>query len=163
MTTSEALGVLLNSYKRYYNVSTEEVAEPFSAEAVFHTHDEQYFLLRSATISEAEAHEYVFFATEDVLTPERARLLDERAWEEGMNRVKPHKNHRSTDIILVILAETVEKEAKDYLRKVKRYQSYHHTLQGWSHYSVIAMEISTGELFYNRRGKDLRKLFRNIK
>ena len=65
MTATEALEVLLKSYKRYYNVKTEEVVSPFSAEAAFHSHGEQYFLVKSARLSEADAHEYVFFATAD--------------------------------------------------------------------------------------------------
>ncbi len=163
MTVSEALESLLQSYRQYYNIETEHAAAPFAAEAVFHSHDERYVLVRRAKISEAEAHEYVFFATERSLTAERVKFLDERAWTEGLSRVKPHYSHRSSDIVLIILAEEISREAKDHIRSVKHYQSYRFTLQGWSHYSVVALELSTGELSFNRRGRDLRKLFRNIK
>ena len=161
MTVAETLEALLESYRRYYNVKTENVAAPFAAEAVFHTHDEQYVLLKSARIAEAEAHEYVFFATGLKLELKDVEELDERAWKEGLSRVKPHYSHRSSDIVLVILAEQLSEEARDYIRKLKRYQSYRFTLQGWSSYRVIAMETSTGELTCNKRGRDLRKLFRN--
>ncbi len=163
MTVSEALEAILKSYKRYYNIKTEDVADPFCAEASFHSHGEQYFLLKKAVLSEADSHEYVFFATADELDVGDVEKLDERAWEEGMSRVKPHPSHRNTDVVLILIAEHISGEAKDYIRTIKRYQSYRHTLQGWSHYSVVAQELSTGELSYNKRGKDLVKLFRNRK
>lgn len=163
MTATEALKLLIKSYNRYYNVKTEDVTPPFTAEADFHTHDEQYFLLKTATLSEADAHEYVFFATGQSMEQEDVKELDEKAWAEGLSRVRPHSNHRSSDIVLIILAEQLSQDAKAYIKSIKRYKSYRFTLQGWSHYSVIAMETSTGELSCNKRGRDLKKLFRNIK
>ncbi len=163
MTVTEALEAVLRSYQRYYNIETEKAAEPFAAEAAFHTHDEQYFLMKSAKISEAEAHEYVFFATGQSLGLEDVKKLDERAWEEGLARVKPHANHRSSDIVLILLAERLTQEARDYIKALKRYKSYRFTLQGWSGYRVVALETSTGEVLCNKRGRDLKKLLRNIK
>lgn len=163
MTVDEALQTILKSYRQYYNINTENVAGPFAAEAVFHSHNEQFFLVKAATLSEAESHEYVFFATTDELDLDEAKYFDEAAWAEGMSRVVPHSNHRSTDIVLIILAGHIDNEAAEYIKKLKRYKSYRFTLQGWSHYSVVAMELSSGDFFCNRRGKSLRKLFRNIK
>lgn len=163
MTVDETLSTLLNSYRRYYNIKTEDVTKPFAAEAAFHTHDEQYFLVKAATLAEADAHEYVFFVTADKIGLSEAKTLDETAWEEGLSRVVPHFNHRSTDIVLVLLSEHITEEAALYIKKVKRYKSYRYTLQGWSNYSVVAIETSTGKFFCNRRGKHLKKLFSNIK
>ena len=162
MTVDETLAKLLKSYRRYYNIDTENAPEPFAAMAVFHTHDEQFFLVKAATLAEAEANEYVFFAAAAHIGLEDMRRLDEAAWAEGMSRVVPHANHRSTDIVLIVLAEQIDADAADYLKKCRRYKSYRHTLQGWSHYSTVAMETSTGSFFCNRRGKNLKKLFRNI-
>ena len=162
MTPADALSTLLKSYKRYYNLQTEDVEAPFTAEAAFHSHDEQYFLVKSAKLSEAESHEYVFFAVAQTLTLTDAQRLDACAWERGTARVKPSTHHRSTDVALVIVAERIEADAKRYLEKLKRYQSYRFTLNGWSHYQAIALETSTGNLFFNRRGRDLERLFRNI-
>ena len=163
MTVDETFQMLLKSYKRYYNIKTEDVAEPFAAEAVFHTHDEQYFLVKAARLAEADAHEYVFFVTADEINLTEVQSLDETAWMEGLSRVVPHVNHRSSDITLIILAEHISADAAEYIKRVKRYKSYRHTLQGWSNYSLVAMETSTGGFFSNRRGRNLKKLFSNIK
>lgn len=163
MTVEETLQRLLKSYKRYYNINTESAAEPFAAEAAFHTHDEQYFLVKAARLAEADSHEYVFFATAQDVGLKEAQNLEEIAWSEGLSRVVPHTNHRSSDITLIILSEHISEDAASYIKKIKRYKSYRHTLQGWSNYSVVAMETSTGDFFCNRRGKNLKKLFCNIK
>lgn len=161
MTPAEALDTLLKSYRRYYNIE-RDVEPPFSAEAAFHSHDEQYFLVRSAKLAEAEAHEYAFFAVCDLLDLALAQTLERCAWERGVSRAKPGPNHRSTDVTLVLLAERIAPEAKRCIEQIKRYQSYRFTLHGWSHYRVIALETSTGALSCNRRGQDLKKLFGNI-
>lgn len=162
MTATEALDALLKSYQYYYNVTQDGVTPPFAAEAVFHSHDEQFFLVKSAKLSEAESHEYVFFATADKLDAGQVAALADAAWTEGLSRVRPHSSHRNSDVILVLLAETVLPEAAAAVKKLRRYQSYQHSLQGWSHFRVIALETSSGKLTYNRMGQPLKKLFRNI-
>ena len=163
MTSKEALQTLLKSYICYYNVKEEGVEEPFVAEAEFFAQDVQYFLVKSAKLGEADSHEYIYFAAEEHLTLERARMLDETAWSRGMSRVEPKPNHRNSDVHLVILAEKIDDDAAQFLKKLRRYESYHHTFWGWSHYRVIALETSTGRLTCNRMGQILTKLFRNIK
>lgn len=155
----EALNALLASYRRYYDVKTEGVAPPFVAEAVFNSHDEQFFLSRRVTLAESESHEYVFIAAEELVDLASIQRLDEAAWAEGLSRVKPHFNHRNSDIVLAVLAERISPEAKAYLRSVMRYQSYCLTFKGWSHYSVAALEVSSGEFLSNKRGRALKNVF----
>ncbi len=162
LTPAEALRQLLLTYRHYYNVKTEDVEAPFTAEAEFHSHDEQYFLVKRAKLAEAESNEYVFFVVTDTLTPERIRALDACAWERGLSRVRPHDSHRNSDVGLVILADRIDPDAVDFITHNSHYKSYSLTLRGWSHYQLIALETSTGILTYNRQGKALTKLFRHI-
>lgn len=162
MTPDEALERLLRSYTQYYDVVREGVEPPFAAEALFHSHDEQYFLVKSARLSEADSHEYVFFAVEEALDEARLRLLDEAAWSRGMERVRPHKDHRNSDVTLIVLAERMTPGAEAALKKLKRSKSYRFGLQGWSNYRVIALEVPSGRMAHNRMGRSLRKLLRNI-
>ena len=163
MTSKEALQTLLKSYYRYYNVKEEGVEPPFDAEAEFLAQDVQYFLVKSAKLGESDSHEYIYFAAVDHLTLAQAQMLDETAWSRGMARVEPKPNHRNSDVHLVILAEKMDDDAAAFLKKLRRYESYHHTFWGWSHYRVIALETSTGKLTCNRMGQLLKKLFSNIK
>ena len=162
MTPTEALDLILRSYIRYYDVIREDVEAPFAAEARFHSHGETYVLVKSARISEADSHEYVYFAVADQLDAEEAAALEQTAWERGLAHVKPHNAHRNSDVTLIILAGTMTPEAKQTVKRSRHSKSYKHSFQGWSSYRAIALETSSGELAYNRLGKDLKKLFRNI-
>lgn len=162
MTVNEIIDKLLLSFQVYYNVKTEDVNPPFIAEAEFHTHDEQFFLVKSAVLSEAESREYVFFATEKYLDEDTLHRLDKAAWESGMERVRPHKDHRNTDVVLFIVAEEISEEAFKEISRLRHYQSYHLGLQGWSNYRLVAIEQSSGRTVYNRLGRSYKKLIRNI-
>ncbi|MCI8275299.1 MAG: hypothetical protein HFI66_06760 [Lachnospiraceae bacterium] len=162
MEMTEALGKLLRSFERYYDVRREQVTEPFAAEAEFSLHDEQYFLVKSARLAEADSKEYVYFATADRLDGIGFAALDRAAWEKGLARVKPHANHRNTDIVLVILADHIEESVFSAIPKTRHYKSYRLGFQGWSHYRLIAVELSSGRTAANRQGQSLRKLVSNI-
>lgn len=162
MNTAELTELILKSYERYYDIKREDVLSPFVAEAVFHSSNEQYFLIHSAKLSEQEANEYVFFANTDTLDRESLLRMDEIAWKEGSSRVKPHNNHRNTDVTLVIVTQTAATDAISCARKLHHYQSYKLGFWGWSNYRVIILDNSTDSLTTNRQGRDLKKLFRNI-
>ncbi|MCD8087576.1 MAG: hypothetical protein LUE22_03175 [Oscillospiraceae bacterium] len=164
MTPTEALEILLKSYRSYYDITTHEEPDAlFAAEAVFRSHDEQYFLIKKAVVSEAESNEIVFIAVEDALDEALLHRLDEAAWSAGLERVKPHQSHRNTDVTLIVLADTITAEAKAAVKKLRHYKSYRFGLQGWSNYRLVALETSSGTLSYNRLGGSLKNLFRNIK
>ena len=61
MEIPQALEQVLDAYKKYYTINRETPVSPFLAEAEFRLHDEQYFLIRSARISEVDSRELVFF------------------------------------------------------------------------------------------------------
>lgn len=162
MTPYEALEKLLPSYQRYYNIKREDVTEPFTAEAEFFTHDEAYFLFKTAKLAQSESKEFVFFKALDCLDEETLRELDEKAWETGMSRVEITPIHHSSDVALVILAETITPGAAKLMKKLSHYKSYCFTFRGWSRYRLIALETSTGKITYNHLGSELKKLISNI-
>lgn len=162
MNVTDPFEKILKSYETYYDINRDDPEPPFEAEAVFHSHDKQYFLMKSAKLGETESNEYVFFAKLDFLDTERLKRLDKIAWEKGICRVKPHSNHRNTDIALIIVSEQIEEDAFSQISKISHYKSYRFGFQGWSHYRLIVLETSSGHLTYNRQGQSLKELFDNI-
>ena len=153
---------MLRSFAAYYDINTETPAAPFAAEAVFHSHSDAYFLVKSAAIGEAESHEYVFFASVDQLDSSLLASLDQTAWDTGISRVKPHSSHRNTDVTLVVAASSVTEEAKAQIPRLKHYKNYCMSLHGFSHYHLIVADLSSGDLTCNRQGRSLKKLFNKI-
>ena len=162
MTREEMLKKVLRSYAAYYDINTETPAAPFAAEAVFHSHSDAYFLVKSAAIGEAESHEYVFFASVEQLDSSLLASLDQTAWDTGISRVKPHYSHRNTDVTLVVAASSVTEEAKAQIPRLKHYKNYRMSLHGFSHYHLIVADLSSGDLTCNRQGRSLKKLFNKI-
>ena len=162
MTREEMLKKMLRSFAAYYDINTETPAAPFAAEAVFHSHSDAYFLVKSAAIGEAESHDYVFFASVDQLDSSLLASLDQTAWDTGISRVKPHSSHRNTDVTLVVAASSVTEEAKAQIPRLKHYKNYRMSLHGFSHYHLIVADLSSGDLTCNRQGRSLKKLFNKI-
>ena len=65
-------------------------------------------------------------------------------------------------ITLIILADRITEGAMKEVSKIKRYKNYRLTLEGWSHYRLVALELSSGRAAYNRQGQSLKKLVSNI-
>jgi len=159
----EALEQALDAYRRYYTIDRENPTAPFDAEAVFDMHGEQYFLIKSAKITDIDSREFAYFKTTEELTQEDLDAWDRIAWETGMKKVQPSSSHRNTDVSLVIIAAHLSPEMEKAIRKKKHYQSYAWGLKGWSNYRLIAIGLSEGNIAYNRQGESLKKTLRNIK
>ena len=153
MTKEDVLEKALRSYSAYYDVNRETPEAPFAAEAVFHSHSSTYFLTKSATI---------FFALADRLDEENFQRLDSLAWEKGLNRVTPHANHRNTDVSLIIIASSVTEEAERMVRTRSHYKNYRFSLQGFSHYHLIVLDLSREKATCNRQGHSMKKIFSKI-
>ncbi|WP_407426975.1 hypothetical protein [Treponema sp.] len=169
MNSNDAFQKILKSYERYYDVSTENIEAPFAAEAVFNSHNEQYFLIKEAKLSDIDSNEFVFFYVdsdvtqgESSLSQEDINSISEKAWLRGLERVKPYYGHRNTDITFIYISEKITDETFRLFKKLKYYKSYKFGLYGWSAFRALAYETSTGRAVTNRRGSDLKKLAANL-
>ena len=162
MFAAETLEKVLQMYGQYYKVKRDEVAPPFAAEAESSVVDELLSGFKTVKISSAESREIVFFAAEEELTADLAQRLAEAAWTEGLSRVRPGPNHRNTDVILVMLADRIDPEAADVLKKTRHSKNFMLTFHGWSVLRLIAIETPSRNMVCNRMGHDLKKLFSNI-
>ena len=158
----KALERVLSAFVRYYNINRETPRKPFCAEAVFQSHDEQYFLLKSAKLTEYYSSEHIFFAKEDTLTKDRLLQLEDLAWRTGSGRAKPGPLHRNTDVGLFIIANTVTDEAKRLIPTLRHSVSYRFGLHGYSHFRLVAYDLSDRSCVRNRMGDTLEKVIVNI-
>ena len=162
MTANEALERVLLSYKRYYDINRDTPLEPFAAEAEFHSVEKGYFLLKKAVTSESETNEYIFFYEGDTLSADDVEILGRKAWDEGMSRVEPSGSHRNSDVTVILLADHIEEGAAEAVKNLRYYRSYKFRFNGWSDFRIVAVEASSGKVIYNRRGSELKKVFRKV-
>ena len=67
MDSFYAIKKLLPAFSQYYTIKEVDVTPPFCAEAEFRSHNEQYFLVRSAHIADIDSNEFVYFSAADSL------------------------------------------------------------------------------------------------
>ena len=162
MDKHEVLDRVVASFRRYYDVNTTDPIAPFHVEAVYRGKDMQYMLVKKAKVFETENYEYVYFYKTDLLTKDNYEMLEEAAWNDGMKRVFPNSNHRSSDVTLVIVADSIDPECEAITKKANRHQSYKFGFHGYSSYRLVVCDLSKVSVISNRRGSDLKKTVSNI-
>lgn len=160
----EKLDNLLNSYSEYFDVrrDTDSGGEKFAAECDFYSRSERYALVKKANLWAAETYEYAFIAFEEDVDLVRFAQLKSASLKTGLVRVVPHKEHMYTYITLVLVAEHIDEEVFEMVKKTKFRKNYLCTLHGWADYRVIVKELSSGKMYYNNGGSALKKLLRDI-
>lgn len=158
METSEAINKILPAFEQYYTVTKNTDNPPFLAQAEFRSHNEQYFLVRSAHISDIDSNEFVYFAGVSILDDNTLNQIVSKTWSMGLEKVQPHEGHRNSDITLIIIADKVEETTQTAIKKTKLYKSYKFSFWGWSNFKLAVAELSNQGIYSNRLGKDYRKL-----
>ncbi len=170
MELSQTIKKLLPAFQQYYTIKETDVTPPFCAEAEFRSHNEQYFLVRSAHIADIDSNEFVYFAALPELDNSKLEELVNAAWQTGLAKVRPHEGHRNSDVTLIILTDKIADETKIKIKKTKLYKSYKFSFHGWSNFKLTVAELcslakdGSPEVYSNRHGKDFAKLIKkNIK
>ena len=161
MNLDELYKKILDAYRIYYNL--DETGEPpFDATAVFQRSTDQYFLIRKARVAHYNEAEYVYFAKRDHLTASELKDLDQTAWGRGCKHIIPSPDHKCSDVILILVADTIDEDVKALIPKLKHSQSYRFGFYGYSNYKLAVIESSTAHSLYNGQGKALKRLVTDI-
>lgn len=158
----ECLTKVLDSFRHYYNVRTENIEAPFCAEADFFAHGEQFFLVKAAKLSDIDSAEFAYFAITEELSLEKIKELSELAWQRGLKKVKPYYGHKNTDVTLIILCNNAPAEVLRKARKINYYKSYKFSFWGFSTFRLCVYDVAAKKLVTNSRGDSLKKIFNNL-
>ena len=160
MTRQERLERLLNAYSHHYDIDRDVTVEDgsYPATAFFFLRDENYLISKKHVLNAVENHEYVYFYLTEHLDVETLQKQIDLSREAGMSHIKPNREHMSSFVTLVILADTIDPEAKTLIKKTRFRKNFRLALHGWMEYHIAAMEISTNSFLSNPAGKEARKL-----
>ena len=153
------LDKLLDAYSHLYDIERDVPVgtETYPAAATYYLRDENYLISKQHVLSAVEQHEYVYFYLTDHLD---SRTLQEQiclTQQAGLARVIPSKEHMFSYVTLVVLANTIDPEARQLIRRTRFRKNYLLTLHGWMEYHLAAMEVSTNCFFSNPAGREARK------
>ena len=160
MTKQERLDKLLNAYAHHYDIVRDVAVEggSYPATACFYLRDENYLISKKHVLSAVENHEYVYFYLTEHLDAAALQEQIELSRRAGMANIKPNREHMSSFVTLVVLADTIDPEAKRIIQKTRYRKNFRLALHGWMEYHIAAMEISTHSFLSNPAGKEARKL-----
>lgn len=157
--TQYLLEQVLQSHETWFDVHRDYsfAHRVFPGYAEFHTHGEKYLLSKRATLWAVNAHEYLFFETVGALDLDRFTAEICFMKTEALKKVAPEKDHMSSSLSLVIIADTVENDVLKAIRKTRFYQSLRFGLSGWIELRVAVMNVQEHSVLTNSAGKQLKK------
>ena len=158
-TPQECFDKLMNAYSHHYDITRDVRVKGlrFPAMAHYFLRDEHYLVRRDKQFYATEQHDYTYFYVTDHLDAAGAKDLAGRTLQAGLAQIKPHKEHMSSFVTLVVLAQTLDPEAKKVLKRTRFHKNYRLALHGWMEYHIAAMECSTRTFLSNPAGRGARK------
>ncbi len=150
------------SFTIYYDVFPAEASEelPLQFRADYHSRGEKYILVKEAQIWAAETNEYVYVFYAPSFDADTVRRCIDHALEDGLPRIKPHKEHMYTYIVAEFIADELGEDIKKVIKKSRFYKNYKLSLHGFSALKAAGLDLGTEKIVTNKIGHDLTKFFK---
>ena len=153
---------LLAAHETWYDVTRGYTlaGRTFPGLAAYHEYGEQYVLVKRAKLWAVGQHEYIFFDIVDRLEEEAFQDTVQFLKTEALKLVDPVPDHMSTNISMVLIAESISDEAAKVLRKTSFRKNYMFGIRGWSDLCLVGVDLSAEprkQVISNAAGKKLAK------
>lgn len=112
---------------------------PLLATCCYHARDEAYFLSKKATLWAAESHEYVYLLALPHLDMGQWQQAHNLALHDGLSRIRPHSEHMSSRISLIIFCPSADAAARAALTGCRTRKSFLLGLHGWMRLRALAV------------------------
>jgi hypothetical protein len=158
------LNVLEDSYSAYYNIIKENLpAElPIAFKADYFRRAESYWISKNITTWANETNEFAFIFSADHFDDATISKCIQYSLDDGLPRVKPHKEHQYTNIKTIFIAEKFDDDAIADIKKRKFSKTYNHSLWGYSNLVACAVDLDDEKVWTNAAGRDLKKYFKKL-
>ena len=150
------LSKLRDAYAVYFDdeVCPDSIAH-LAACYAFHSTNECFVISKKVKLWSAETHEYVYVFSLPHLRVQYFEACCDQAREHGLNRVRPHIDHKSTFVTAVFVCDSIEAEAARLLEKTRFHKDFLFSLHGWMDFRAAAVELGTGKVFVNGAARDM--------
>lgn len=149
---------LLVSHETWFDVyrDYEFGGRTFPGFAEFHSHGEQYVLVKRAKLWEVDAFEYLFFESVEHLDEPLLAELVEYMTTVAIEKVHPDPNHMTSYLSLVVIADGISDGLEKVVRKTKFRKNFALGIRGWADLRLAVVDLSTQSVTTNSQGKELR-------
>lgn len=161
---TDFLNVLEESYSAYYDLSKENLPDnlPVAFKADFYKRDESFWLSKKMVTWSNETNEFVYCFSKDYFDRETLDLCIQYALDDGLPRVKPHKEHQYTNIKCLFVADGFDDEAVSEIKHRKYEKKYNHMLWGYSALALSGVNLRSENVYYNPAGRDMKVYFKKL-
>ena len=157
------LTILEDSFSAYYDIVPQEHPTlPLVFRGDYLKRDERYWLMKSIPIWASETGEFAYIFSAEQFSPELAKACIDFALEDGLPRVKPHKEHQCTNIKVVFLADAADDEVRKAVKKLSFTKSYRFGLWGFTNLLAGFVDMETQKTVTNAAGHELAPFFKKL-
>lgn len=162
MDKVQYLQLLNRKYEKHFQVKNNEniMNREFDIYAKYTEATGRTFLTQKDIIDKFEVNEHCFIKTFETIDLCMAIELGEYFKSLTQSLVKPHKEHKSTNITGVLVSESaINNDIKQYIKKFKYSKYYKFYFRGWSDVRLIAVDLTSGTVISNKKGKEVEKIY----
>lgn len=134
-------GETVDIYAKHYNVNVRT------------------FITKNDIIDRYVNNEYCFVKGFENITSSEIAAFGEFLKTAAGNLVKPDKEHMSTYITGVLVAESIEESAAKAIKAYRYSKAYKFYLHGWCDVRFIGVDLGKGMTITNKAGKMVNKVY----
>ena len=157
------LKILEDSFSAYYDIVPQQHPElPLAFRGDYVKREGRYWITKSLPIWSSEEGEFAYVFAADSFTGELAERCIAFALEDGLPRVKPHKDHQHTDIKVILIADRMDEAARKAVQQCRFTKNYRFSFWGFTNLLAAAVDLSEGKAYPNKAGYALEPYFRKL-
>lgn len=158
------LETLADSFGAYYDLHPveQELEIPLKFRAHFYSRDERYWLSKNIPIWGNETNEFAYIFSAPSFDRELAARCIDYALNEALPLVKPHKEHQYTNVKVILLADSVDKDTAAYVKKRSFSKSYKFSFHGFSTLKSAIVDLGNKKTVTNAAGNELVAYFSKL-
>ncbi|KUK38934.1 MAG: Uncharacterized protein XD68_1510 [Synergistales bacterium 54_24] len=156
MDKEQYLRVLEKKHTLYFDVFRDRRVgdQLFDIVAEFHARTERHLL--TMVMDAYEAHEYRMIKCYDRFSLEEAERFAQWLVGEVRRRARPNEEHMCTIVTGAAISENpIEEGVKQFVKKFKHVKYHAFGLRGWQEVRLLAVDLSTGSVAANGRGRQV--------
>ncbi len=134
--------------------------------AKYNLRSERYVLSKKAKIYGIENNEHTFFKYFDSIRESDFNKITSEIINNVQDIVKPHPEHMSSNVNLVIIVDSnlsdIDEELIKVIKKFKYHKGFLFGLRGWADFGLILYSLKDELVITNKKGDDVKKIYSEV-
>ena len=157
--------VLEDSFSAYYNIypDVEFHGLPLMCKCEYFSRAEKFWLSKKIVMYANETNEYAYIFSAPAFDADTVKRCADLALEDMLPLVKPHKEHQYTNCKVIFLADSLDKDTINAVKKCKFTKNYGKMgLEGYTNLLTAAVAVDRRKTYTNMAGNPMVKYFRKL-